>query len=163
MTVAQTRLAGIEHARALAQLQIEFNAEFDASCPTEAQLVPRFTAILESTAGYAVLLSDHGALHGYALVTLRPTIYSDGPLAVLDELYVRPDQRSRGFGTAILSHALREMRDRGGEEMHINVDEADADARRFYERHGFMNTEPGHEERMLLYLQDFGAQPRSGV
>ena len=38
--------------------------------------------------------------------------------------------------------------------MHINVDEVDTDARRFYERHGFVNIEPGQEHRMLCYLRE---------
>lgn len=47
--------------------------------------------------------------------------------------------------------ALAASRDRGAEEMHIGVDEVDADARRFYERHGFSNLEPGTSDRMLFY------------
>jgi hypothetical protein len=36
--------------------------------------------------------------------------------------------------------------------MHINVDEVDADTRRFYERHGFVNIEDGVDYRMLCYI-----------
>ena len=36
--------------------------------------------------------------------------------------------------------------------MHINVDEVDVDTRRFYERHGFRNIEPGVDYRMLCYI-----------
>ena len=36
--------------------------------------------------------------------------------------------------------------------MHINVDEVDADTRRFYERHGFVNIEEGADYRMLCYI-----------
>jgi len=36
--------------------------------------------------------------------------------------------------------------------MHINVDEVDADTRRFYERHGFRNIEDGTDYRMLCYI-----------
>ena len=34
------------------------------------------------------------------------------------------------------------------------MDEVDVDARRFYERHGFSNTEPGGTDRMLYYERE---------
>ncbi len=55
----------------------------------------------------------------------------------------------------LLTRAIEEVRARGGGEMHINVDEVDTDARRFYERHGFVNIEPGSDSRMLLYIGEF--------
>ena len=42
-------------------------------------------------------------------------------------------------------------------EMHINVDEVDTDTRRFYERHGFGNVEPGAAYRMPCYLRELYA------
>lgn len=156
MTSFTAALAEPDDAEALARLQADFNAEFASPCPAHAELVRRFRAILASPAGYAVIAGPPGSPDGYGLVTLRPTIYSDGPLAVLDELYVRPARRADGIGTALLERAVAELRARGGEEMHINVDEVDVDTRRFYERHGFSNTEPGAEDRMLLYVREFG-------
>jgi GNAT superfamily N-acetyltransferase len=155
MTRISTALAGPDDADALARLQADFNAEFESPCPTHAQLARRFRAILAGPAGYAVLAGSLRSPAGYGLVTLRPTIYSDGPLAVLDELYVRPEQRADGIGTAVLERVIAELRVRDGEEMHINVDEVDTDTRRFYERHGFTNTEPGTADRMLLYVREF--------
>jgi GNAT superfamily N-acetyltransferase len=64
---------------------------------------------------------------------------------------IRPALRADGIGSALLQRAVDELRTRGGEEMHINVDEVDVDTRRFYERHGFANTEAGTDDRMLLY------------
>jgi hypothetical protein len=40
--------------------------------------------------------------------------------------------------------------------LEINVDGQDADARRFYERHGYTNTEPGQDEPMLYYYRRLG-------
>ena len=91
---------------------------------------------------------------GFAFLTLRPTPYYDGPLAQLEELYVRPELRDQGQGTALLQTAMRLVRERGGGEIHINVDEVDTDTRRFYERHGFVNIEPGADYRMLCYIRE---------
>ena len=52
-----------------------------------------------------------------------------------------------------LDRSLGWARALGAGEMHINVDEIDVDTRRFYERHGFVNIEPGTDYRMLCYLQ----------
>jgi GNAT superfamily N-acetyltransferase len=71
----------------------------------------------------------------------------------LEELYVRPELRDRGIGTALLETAIRLVRERRGGEIHINVDEVDTDTRRFYERHGFVNFEPGADYRMLCYIR----------
>ncbi|WP_136706954.1 GNAT family N-acetyltransferase [Agromyces sp. H66] len=150
------RLADVSDADTLTQMQIDFGAEFGSHEPPFEILLPRFRRLLDDEpAAFALLAGPRLATQGYAVVTLRPTVYCDGPLAVLDELYVRPEVRGNGIGTALLTTAVRETRRRGGGEMHINVDEIDIDARRFYERHGFFNIEPGTDYRMLCYIREF--------
>lgn len=146
--------ASAEQAEVAARLQVDFNTEFGSPTPTFEVLLPRFRALLADPAAFVLFAGDSASPSGYALVTLRPTIYCDGPLAVLDELYVLPPLRAQGIGTALLERAMAEVRSRGGGEMHINVDEPDTDARRFYERHGFVNIEPGADGRMLCYLRE---------
>lgn len=91
---------------------------------------------------------------GFASVALRPSPYYDGPIASLDELYVRPTLRDQGIGSKMIEALLTHARREGWGEIQVNVDEPDDDARRFYESHGFTNTEPGSEERMLCYLME---------
>ncbi|MBS4753108.1 GNAT family N-acetyltransferase [Nocardioides sp. zg-ZUI104] len=150
------RLATVGDAEQVAALLHEFNAEFDAPSPTLADLSRRFTTLLAGDDVLVVLAERavEAAPIGFAFLTLRPTPYGDGPLAQLEELYVRPDLRGEGTGTLLLETALAQVRARSGIEMHINVDEVDADARRFYERHGFTNVEPGADYRMLSYLRE---------
>ena len=93
---------------------------------------------------------------GFALLSLRPAIWFDGPVAQLEELYVVPALRDRGIGTQVLDLSRRLVRAAGAPEMHINVDEVDVDTRRFYERHGFLNIEPGVDYRMLCYVGPTG-------
>jgi len=51
-----------------------------------------------------------------------------------------------------MARALAEARSTRAIEVHIDVDEADTDTRRFYERLGFVNVEPGTDWRMLFYI-----------
>lgn len=159
MEKRRTHLATAEHCAQLAKLQADFNAEFGSPCPAEQILARRLRGMLAGPHCYAVLAGPASQPSGHAIVTLRPTIYSDGPLAVLDELYVRPPLRGQGIGGAILDHVLIQLAARGGSEMHINVDEDDAQTRRFYEDRGFVNHAPGSEWRMLLYLQELPTGP----
>jgi GNAT superfamily N-acetyltransferase len=150
--------AAVEHAEAVAHLLFDFNTEFDSPGPDAGRLTARFARLLEREDVIVLLTGDGQDFTGFAFLTLRPTPYFDGPLAQLEELYVRPPLRARGLGTALLQAAIQLVRDHGGGEIHINVDEVDAGARRFYERHGFVNVEPGTELRMLCYLRELARE-----
>ncbi len=57
----------------------------------------------------------------------------------LDQLFVRSDSQSRGIGTALLDVAKARC-PRG---LHLETQQANAGARRFYERHGFCGGRTG--------------------
>lgn len=101
----------------------------------------------------AVLLVGEPA-SGLAVLSFRPNVWYDGPVAILDELYVRPDLRGRRLGSALLEAACDLLRDRGGTLMEINVDGEDTGARRFYEARGFTNTEQNSTDPMLYYYRE---------
>ncbi len=150
------RTAGQDDADVVGALLFAFNTEFESATPPAGLLGERFRRLLPLPDVLVVLAEDDaGEATGFALLTLRPTPYYDGPLAQLEELYVRPGLRDRGIGTALLTGAVDRVRSRGAGEMHINVDEIDVDTRRFYERHGFVNIAPGTDYRMLCYLREF--------
>ena len=93
-----------------------------------------------------------------ALLTLRPDVWYRGPVGLLDELYVAPELRRRGIGSALLKAAEAMTRERAGELLEINVDGEDTDARRFYERHGYSNTSPARGQ-LLYYYRELTGQP----
>lgn len=149
----EVRRATVTDAATAGRLLFDFNTEFESPTPTAAEFAARFALLLPRD-DVIVLLAEDPEPVGFAYLTLRPTPYGDGPLAQLEELYVRPGLRDHGIGTRLLLTALDQVRERGAIEMHINVDEVDVDTRRFYERHGFSNIEPGEDYRMLFYLRE---------
>jgi GNAT superfamily N-acetyltransferase len=149
------RLATVDEAEDIAGLLHDFNAEFDTPSPGVAALAGRLRVLLDGDDTFAVVAG--APLVSVALVTLRPNVWYSGPVALLDEMYVVPDRRGQGIGSAVLEHFVSVARVRGVELIEINVDEGDVDTQRFYERHGFSSTERGSTERAFYYFQELGA------
>jgi GNAT superfamily N-acetyltransferase len=150
---AEVRIATPGDAGVVGRLLWDFNTEFETPTPSAEEFAARFTRLL-ALDDVIVLLTGGAEPTGFAYLTLRPTPYFDGPLAQLEELYVRPQLRDRGLGTTLLQRALELCREWNAGEMHINVDEVDTDTRRFYERHGFVNVLPGTDYQMLFYERE---------
>lgn len=146
------RPATAADAATLGRLLWDFNTEFDTPTDDAEVLSERFTRLLGLDGVLAFLAEGACGPTGFAFLTLRPAIWFDGPVAQLEELYVVPALRGQGIGTALLTTTRQVVQARRAPEMHINVDEDDLDTRRFYERHGFVNIEPGADERMLCYI-----------
>ena len=154
-----TRLATPADAATVAGLLDAFNREFHTPTPGADILATRLERLLAGGDVVALLVGDPAI--GVALLTLRPNVWYAGPVALLDELYVIPEMRGRGRGSALLAAAEAVVRQRGGDVLEINVDGGDTDARRFYQRHGYANSEPGDDQPLLYYYRELGAAPMS--
>jgi GNAT superfamily N-acetyltransferase len=146
------REAGVEDAATVARLLHEFNTEFREPSPGITLLAERLRGLLAGSDVLALLASEPAV--GVALVTFRPSVWDSGPVALLDELYVVPSSRSRGFGAQLLQGAVASARERGTNTFEINVDSEDADARRFYEREGFRHFAPGTRDGPIYYRRE---------
>jgi ribosomal protein S18 acetylase RimI-like enzyme len=143
------RRAGPADADVVARLLHDFNTEFDTPSPGVSVLAERVRSLLVTPATIAYL-AGHPAV-GVALVTLRTNVWYPGPVALLDELYVAPERRGQGLGTAMIDLLLSDAREAGLSAIEINVDAGDVDAQRFYERHGFSGMDPDTGERAFFY------------
>jgi GNAT superfamily N-acetyltransferase len=152
--VEAPRLATAAEAGVVAELLVRFNREYDAPTPEVGVLTARLERLLRG-ANVVALLAGEPAV-GVALLTLRPNLWYEGPVAVLDELYVVPAERRRGIGKALLQAAEAACRRRGAGLLEVNVDGEDEDARRFYERHGYANREPQQAQPQLYYFRELG-------
>ncbi|MFB4349597.1 GNAT family N-acetyltransferase [Microbacterium sp. CR_7] len=143
------RTATPDDAPRIAELLHDFNTEFDTATPGVEVLARRLRTLLAGPSTFAVLGGEPAI--GVALVTLRPNVWSDGPVALLDEMYVAPDERGGGIGGEILRVTVEACQRLGVAEIEINVDESDADTMRFYEAHGFTGADPATGERAFYY------------
>ena len=139
-------------AAVVARLLHDFNTEFSTPTPDARELQARLTLLLAGDDVVVLLIGEPAS--GVAVLSFRPNVWYPGPVALLDELYVRPELRGHRRGSALLDAALDLVRDRGGSLLEINVDGEDTDARRFYEAHGFTNTEPNQTDPMLYYYRE---------
>jgi GNAT superfamily N-acetyltransferase len=141
----------VADAAVVAGLLDAFNREYDQPTPGTDVLAFRLEHLLAGDQVIALLVGEPAV--GLAVLTFRPNVWYDGPVALLDELYVAPQLRGRGLGSALLAAAETVTRARGGELLEINVDGDDVDARRFYERHGYANSDPGRDDPLLYYYR----------
>lgn len=146
------RLAGTNDADDVARLLHDFNTEFDTPTPGVATLTRRVERLLAGTSIFAIIAGTPPV--AVAVVSVRPNVWYDGNVALLDELYVDPRHRNDGIGSAIIELVRERARAIGVDAIEINVDEHDVDAQRFYERHGYSSTEPDSTERAFYYFQE---------
>ena len=73
---------------AAARLLHDFNTEFDTPSPGVDAIAGRLAELLGGTSTVAILAGRPSV--GMALVTLRPNVWHQGPVALLDELYWCP-------------------------------------------------------------------------
>ena len=136
----------------VARLLHDFNTEFDSQTPGAVTLTRRLTSLLATPSTIAYLIGDPAV--GVAVLTLRSNVWYDGPVALLDEFYVAPQCRGRGLGSVIMRRLMSDAVEMGVSAIEINVDQADVDAQRFYERHGFSGMDPDTGERAFYYARE---------
>ena len=88
--------ATYERAHDVAVMLSDFNSEFDTPCPSIDVFTERFERLLRRDDVIVCIADGEKLPVGFAFVTLRPSPYYEGPIAMLEELYVHPGLRGRG-------------------------------------------------------------------
>lgn len=157
---ARLRRATAVDAGVIGELLHRFNSEFHSSTPGAAAIAERLRELLTHD---AAVLHGHGTIallggpgpDGFALVRLRPSLYSPRLEAYLAELYVVPEHRRLGLGRALLRGSLELARELGADRIELGTSEDDHGARALYESHGFINREDGPDGPvMYVYERD---------
>jgi ribosomal protein S18 acetylase RimI-like enzyme len=99
-------------------------------------------AIQETLAGHVVtetvLVARDPDLLGFVTFKLETGRYrQDVTRGIVVNLFVRPQRRNEGVGSALLAAAERELAAAGADVVALDVLATNADAVRFYDRHGY--------------------------
>jgi len=136
---------------AIAGLLHDFQLEFSEPSPGVEALSARYEELIRKHE-MIVLLVGEGP-DGFAQLRFRPVVYSEGPYAYLEELYVVPALRGQGLGRALLETAMETARSEGATYMELGTSETDVAARHLYESAGFTNREGGPDGPAMLFYE----------
>lgn len=145
------RRADTEDAAAIARLLHDFNREYDEPTPGVVALTERSRQLL-AAGEMTVLLAGDGP-DGVSLLRFRESVWTGGPEAHLQELYVVPPLRGRGIGRALLEATMAAAREAGASGIDLNTGTSDTAARALYESCGFSNREGGPEGPSMLFYE----------
>ena len=148
---AAIRVGGPEDAALLGRMLHDFNAEYGETEPSAEQAAELARAQLES--GEVAVLFAGERPDGFAQLRFHLSLYTPGPDACLEELWVLPDARGQGLGRALLAAAMDLARERRADRIELNTSTDDDTARALYESAGFSNAEGGPGGPSMLYYE----------
>jgi len=151
MSEIEIRRAGVEDSAEIARLLHDFNTEFEEPSPGVESLTEHSRQLL-ATGEMTVLLAGAGP-DGIALIRFRTSVWTGGPEAHLQELYVVPARRGGGIGRALLEATMAVAREAGASGIDLNTGETDTAARALYESAGFTNLEGGPDGPSMLFYE----------
>jgi aminoglycoside 6'-N-acetyltransferase I len=134
---------------ALVALTTAFYLE-DGFTTARGALAGRFVDFLSQSDANITVARTRDVTVGFALTTVR-LILESGLVAELQDLYVRPEHRATGIGSALVSDAARWARDVPADVLDVVIAPNGRDVshlHRFYEARGFVD-----EGRRIVHLE----------
>jgi ribosomal protein S18 acetylase RimI-like enzyme len=147
----QIRVAVSADAAEIARLLHDFNTEFSEPSPGVDRLTDTVAGVI--LRGEATVLLAGDGPDGLAVLRFRTAIWSSGPEAHLQELYVVPALRGHGIGRALLEAAVAAARAAGASWIDLNTSTDDEAAIALYESAGFSNREGSPDGPSMLFYE----------
>jgi ribosomal protein S18 acetylase RimI-like enzyme len=101
------------------------------------------------------LAYDGSEAAGYVIMTVRFAMEFAGLSGAIDDLYVRPSARRKGFGKLLIESLLIECEDRGLAELHVEVEPGNEAAQALYLRFGLLKRTDDRDHLSLLLRSEF--------
>jgi len=106
--------------------------------PEENRSTARDAVLRHIVADELTVATEDGSLLGFVMYTVETGEYEqDTTRGLVRNIYVVPEHRDRGVGTALLEAAESTLNDRGADRIALEVMAENEPARRFYRRHGY--------------------------
>jgi GNAT superfamily N-acetyltransferase len=130
-------LAALSDCSECARLVVEQLGEhgIDASAERLARVLE--DAVANPARGFLSRALISGRIVGVAYVATILSAEHCGSVAWLEELYVIPDHRSRGIGTALVSAVIEQARETGSVAVDLEIDADHSRVASLYQRLGF--------------------------
>lgn len=122
-------------------LNLLFAQEADFQPDREKQMRGLRLIIDAPDRGRIFLARKDGEVIGMVSLLVTVSTAEGAPACWLEDMIVHPDQRRKGLGSRLLGHALGWAKANGFARVTLLTDQVNAEAIRFYERHGFRRSE----------------------
>lgn len=86
----------------------------------------------------ALTEQDHTTLIGHIVLSYSFSLEFGGRMALIDQIYLKPEWRNQGIGTEILPMIEHQLKQAQAKAIALEVNIGNKAARRFYERHEFV-------------------------
>lgn len=136
---ARIRAAGPGDAPVLLPLVHAFYEHFGYPYAEEQKARALEELIGDPALGVAWLVALGGEVVGYSILSFYFSLEFGGRTAFVDELFVVPERRGRGIGTAVLGLLEEEGRRLGLRALHLESEAANTGATALYTRLGFVD------------------------
>lgn len=133
----EVRRAGPDDLDALEPLVAAFHAEEGVALVPAARRDALALVLSNPEIGGVWLMEREGAAIGYLILAFGFAVEFGGRDAFLDEVFVDPAYRGRGWGTSFLKRAAEEARGLGLKAVHLEVHDRNEKAARLYATLGF--------------------------
>jgi branched-chain amino acid aminotransferase len=121
-TRAGVREATLAEVPAVAAAVESLLVELGGRCPSLTDMEAEVRAIVEDPAVGAMLVADSGGeIVGVLSASWDRAIHVPGPYAVIQDLWVHPDWRSRGVGADLVEAIAALARERGVERLEVGL------------------------------------------
>ncbi len=86
----------------------------------------------------AITEQDHTTLIGHVILSYSFSLEFGGRMAMIDQIYLKPEWRNQGIGTQFLPLVEHQLHNAKAKAISLEVNIGNKAARRFYERHDFV-------------------------
>ena len=122
-------------------LRILFSQEADFVSDKVRQTEGLRQIINAPESGIVLVARANGEVVGMVMLLYTISTVEGGPVGLLEDMMVRPDQRDQEIGKKLLNAAIIYARSRGLRRLTLLTDHDNTGAQRFYARYGFIKSE----------------------